>query len=56
MSDIGSLLPMALWERISLSSLRQATHFPRASSRLMNQYAFKHSAFDLPRNFGPSIS
>jgi hypothetical protein len=31
-------------------SLRQASHFRRASSRLMNQCAFKHSARDLPLN------
>src|SRR5579871_3813394 len=47
-NDIGGLLPIALCSRTSLYSRRQASHFPTASSRLMNQWAFKHSARNLP--------
>jgi len=41
---------MALCGRTSLQSLRQASHFARTLSRLMNQFAFRHSARDLPLN------
>lgn len=49
-SDIGALLPIALCGRTSLSSLRQSSSFTRASSGLMNQCVFKHSARSLPLN------
>lgn len=38
------LLAIALCGRSSFQSVRLALHFRRASSRLMNQWAFKHSA------------
>lgn len=43
MSAIGTLLPMALCGRNSLYSLRQFSIFTRASSRLMNQWAFRQA-------------
>lgn len=47
MSDIGTVLPIALRGRNSLYSLRQSFIFDRASSRLVNQWAFKHSVQNL---------
>src|SRR5262245_31148596 len=47
-SVIGGLLPIALCGRTSLQSLRHASHFSFASSRLMNQCAARHSARSFP--------
>jgi hypothetical protein len=46
-SDIGALLPIALWGRTSFS-LYANRIFCRASSRLRNQCVFRHSLLNLP--------
>ena len=50
MRAIGGLVPIALCDRTSLSSLRQASIFLRASSSFMNQCVFRHSVRNLPLN------
>ena len=47
-SVTGGLFPIALWGRTSLKPRRQCPIFDRASSRLMNQWVFRHSARNLP--------
>lgn len=48
MSDIGGLFPIALWGRTVLHSLHHSSIFERASSRVRNQWAFRHSLRSLP--------
>src|ERR1700722_18684003 len=48
MRDNGRLLPIAPCGRGSLVYLRQYTNFSRASARVRNQCAFRHSARSRP--------
>ena len=46
----GLFWPLELCGRTSLYSARQASHLHRASARLKNQEAFRHSARNEPLN------
>lgn len=48
MSDIGGLLPIALWERTVLSSYHPSSIFERASLGVSNQWAVRHPVLNLP--------
>jgi hypothetical protein len=52
-SKIGGIWPIPLWGLSSLKYLHQCSNLSRASSRLMNRCAFKHSACNSLLN--PSI-